>query len=220
MSLKQAGLLRSKYHRLGTIMLDKWTIKLVSKPLLQGAKSLDRMGIRADQVSIGGFCIGMLCLPLLYFHLYYWAMLCIVLNRTGDGLDGSLARLNQPTDAGGYLDICLDFIFYSSVVLGFALADPQKNSLAAAVLIFSFIGTGSSFLAFGIMAERRKIKNIVFLNKGFYYLNGLAEGTETIIVLVLFCLLPQYFEIIALFFAAVCILTTAIRVYSGYTTLS
>ena len=30
-------------------------------------------------------------------------------------LDGSVARLTQPTDAGGFLDIALDFVFYATI---------------------------------------------------------------------------------------------------------
>jgi phosphatidylglycerophosphate synthase len=143
-----------------------------------------------------------------------------LLNRAADGLDGKVARLSAPTDAGGYLDITLDFIFYSAVVFGFALADPVNNSLAAAALIFSFIGTGSSFLAFGIMAERRQITNFRYPNKGLYYLDGLAEGTETLLFLILFCLFPQYFAVLAWIFTAICFISTFIRVISGYKTLS
>lgn len=200
-------------------MLDKWTLKLVKPPLLQAAKTLLKMGITANQVSITGFLIGMASLPLLAFQLYAAALCCIVFNRICDGLDGSLARLTTPTDGGAFLDITLDFIFYSAVVFGFALASPEQNSLAAAALIFSFIGTGSTFLAFGIMAERKNILSISYPNKGFYYINGLAEGTETIAFLILFCLFPDFFPPLAWVLAAICYVSTGIRIISGYSTL-
>ncbi len=200
-------------------MLDKWTLKLVKPPLLLAAKVLSRLGVTANQVSIVGFFTGMLCLPLLAFNLYFPALLCILFNRSCDGLDGSLARLGTPTDGGAFLDITLDFVFYSAVVFGFALAEPAQNSLAAAALIFAFVGTGSTFLAFGIMAERKNILSINYPNKGFYYLNGLAEGTETIAFLVLFCLFPGSFPVLAWIFAIICYLSTTIRIISGYSTL-
>ena len=62
---------------------------------------------------------------------YLPALLCIVLNRIGDGLDGQVARLGKPTDGGAYLDITLDFIFYSAVVFGFALAEASSESSAS-----------------------------------------------------------------------------------------
>jgi phosphatidylglycerophosphate synthase len=50
-----------------------------------------------------------------------------VLNRLFDGLDGALARRRGLTDAGGFLDISLDFLFYALVPFGFMLADPAAN---------------------------------------------------------------------------------------------
>lgn len=163
--------------------------------------------------------IGLGVLPALYFQCYVCALFCIIFNRIGDGVDGALARMTHVSDGGGYLDIVLDFIFYASVVLGFALADPQENSMAAVLLLFSFIGTGSSFLAFAIMAEKRGIENIIYPHKGIYYLEGLTEATETITCFVLFCLFPMHFSVIATVFAVLCLVTTFTRVVGGYSSL-
>jgi len=127
--------------------------------------------------------------------------LLLLLNRLADGLDGELARLSQPSDGGAFLDITLDFIFYAMFPLGFAMFAPQTNALPAAVLIASFVGTGASFLAFSGQAEKQGMEHPDFAYKGFYYLNGLAEGTETILVFVLMCLLPSHFALIAYVFA-------------------
>jgi phosphatidylglycerophosphate synthase len=200
-------------------MLDRWTIQLVRRPLDLVAARLKIYGCKPDQVTSTAFVIGMLAMPALYLHLYWLALLCIVLNRVGDGLDGALARMNRATDGGGFLDIVLDFIFYASVVLGFALANPSINGLAAAVLLFSFVGTGSSFLAFAVMAERRGMTNIKYPQKGIYYLTGLAEGTETIIFFVLFCFFPCHFPLLATVFAAICLITMVMRIIGGYLAL-
>jgi len=200
-------------------MLDPYTIQPLRKPLTWMAGRLQRFGCSPDQVSCAAFAVGLVALPALYLHMYRLALFCIVLNRIGDGLDGALARMTKTSDAGGFLDIVLDFIFYSSVVLGFALASPEKNGLAAAILLFSFVGTGSSFLAFAIMAERRGIENIAHLRKGIYYLAGLAEGTETVVFLMLFCIFPGHFPLLATLFAAICLLTTVTRVIGGYLAL-
>lgn len=138
----------------------------------------------------------------------------------GDGLDGTLARLtDHDSDAGGFLDIGLDFVFYAAVVLGFALADPGANALAASLLLFAFIGTGTSFLAFAIMAARHALDRPRFPRKAFYYLNGLTEGTETVLALVSFCLWPAHFPLLAGLFAVACLITTATRLAGGYLTL-
>lgn len=200
-------------------MLDRWSIQLLRTPLDRVAKRLKKSGCSPDQISFVGFVVGMGSLPALYLHMYWLALICILLNRIGDGLDGALARMTKTSDAGGFLDIVLDFIFYSSVVLGFAVAAPEKNGLAAAFLLFTFVGTGSSFLAFAIMAEKRGIENVVYPQKGIYYLSGLAEGTETLVCFVMFCLFPSYFPLLAYVFATVCLITMVTRVVGGYMAL-
>ncbi len=203
----------------GKKVLDRWAVQLLKKPQDWAAGRLQAIGCRPDQITVCAFAIGLGALPALYLHLYRLALVLILLNRIGDGLDGALARKTHTSDAGGFLDIVLDFIFYSSVVLGFALAAPQDNGLAASVLLFTFVGAGSSFLAFAIMAERRGFENIVFPHKKIYYLGGLAEGTETFLFLVLFCMFPGHFSILAYVFAAVCLLTMVSRVAGGYLAL-
>ena len=200
-------------------MLDRWTLRLFRNPLHRTAGRLKRAGCSADQVSFVAFAIGMAALPAIVLDLHWLALFCIVVNRIGDGLDGVLARMTHATDAGGFLDIVLDFIFYSAVVLGFAMADPQQNGLAASLLLFTFIGTGSSFLAFAIMAERRGIANIAYPQKGIYYLTGLAEGSETLIFFVLCCVFPSRFPLLATVFAGICLITILTRVIGGYLAL-
>ena len=200
-------------------MLDNWAAQRIKYPLTMAAVFLASRGVKANQVTLAGFLIGLLTVPFLAMQWYGAALFCILINRLADGLDGNIARMTKVTDAGAFLDISLDFIFYSAVVFGFALADPAANALAAAAMIFSFIGTGSTFLAFAIMAERRKIKNIRFGDKGFCYFDGLIEGTETLLFLILCCLLPAYFPILAWVFAGLCVLSTAIRLVSGYISL-
>ncbi|MDN6180169.1 MAG: CDP-alcohol phosphatidyltransferase family protein [Halomonas subglaciescola] len=201
-------------------MLDRFTMPLTHRPLARLARVLDGR-LTPDQVTLGAFVIGMAALPLLAFEHYGWALMAIMLNRLGDGLDGALARLADKTsDAGGFLDIGLDFVFYAAVVFGFALADPAANALAAAFLLFAFIGTGTSFLAFAIAASRRGITRPRFPQKAFYYMEGLTEGTETVAALVLFCLFPGQFAWLAALFSLACLITTATRLWGGYRALS
>lgn len=201
-------------------MLDTFFIKSLKTPLRLMAMGLDKVGVKANWITLLGFLVGMMVLPALYFGDTALALVFIVINRLMDGLDGAVARVQGATDLGGYLDITLDFIFYSAVIFGFALMNPIENALAASFLIFSFMGTGSSFLAFAIMAEKRKIERLEYGNKSLYFLGGLAEGAETIAFLVLICLLPAHFALLAYVFGGICWITTATRIYAGYRTLS
>ncbi|WP_372881624.1 CDP-alcohol phosphatidyltransferase family protein [Psychromonas sp.] len=203
-------------------MLDHFSNEVIRKPLNFTAKQLDNLGITADQVTLSGFFFGLLCFPALVYQEYKLALLFIIVNRIFDGIDGAIARRQGITDAGGFLDITLDFLFYSLVPFGFIVADPQSNSIAGAFLIFSFVGTGSSFLAFAIMAGKRNIAHLgnpAQRHKSLYYIGGLTEGTETILCFALLCLVPQYFSIIAYTFGFLCWLTTATRIWTGYQAL-
>ena len=196
-------------------MLDRRILDASRSMLNSIAGRLIAVGVKADQVSWFGFFLGLGAVPLIALQQPLWAIICIIGNRLADGLDGTIARRTQPTDRGAFLDIALDFLFYSAIPLAFALADPVANGLAAAVLIYSFVGTGSTFLAFAIIAAKRKLASEDYPNKGFYYLGGLTEASETIAVFLLMCLFPGWFPALAYGFAALCALTTATRLAAG-----
>ena len=162
-----------------------------------------------------GFVAGLAAVPLIVLQQFPWAILPVLVNRLADGVDGALARQVGPTDRGAFLDIALDFLFYSSIPLAFALADPATNALAAAVLIYAFVGTGSTFLAFAVIAAKRGLTSTAYPGKGFYYLGGLTEASETIAVFTAMCLFPAWFPPLAWGFAALCALTTFTRIATG-----
>jgi len=197
-------------------MIDAKLLPLQRRLLRPIALGLVTFGVRADQVTITGFLIGIVALPLLASQQYTWALVFILLNRVLDGIDGEVARLTIATDRGAFLDIALDFVFYALIPLGFALANVTENALAAAVLLAAFVGTGSSFLAFSLMAQKRKLHAQKFPSKGLYYIGGLTEGAETIAVFVAFCLWPDLFTPLAYGFAFACGLTTLSRWLQGW----
>ena len=199
-------------------MVDRWANTFVHPTMEDIAAHVPRK-ISANSITFAGFAIGLLAVPLLWIELYTMALALILVNRFFDGLDGAVARRNGITSFGGYLDITCDFIFYSAVILGFALADPEKNGLAASFLIFSFIGTGSSFLAFAVAAEKHGISSEAHGQKAFYYLGGLAEGTETILFYIIICLFPEHFPTFAVIFGSICWLTVVGRFGSAYSLL-
>lgn len=196
-------------------MFDRALNTAMQRPLQRLASGLVGLGLRADQMTWTGFVIGLTALPLIAVGHAPWAILSMALNRLADGLDGAMARLSRPTDRGAFLDIALDFLFYASIPLAFALADPARNGLPSALLIYSFIGTGSTFLAFAVLAAKRGMASAAYPGKGFYYLGGLTESTETVAVFVLMCVLPAWFSPLAYGFAGLCALTTATRIVAG-----
>ena len=197
-------------------MIDALVLPWQQRLLKPIAKHIVRLGIGADQITLLGFVLGIGALPFIVTQHYLWALVFILGNRVLDGLDGEVARLTRTTDRGAFLDIALDFAFYAAVPLAFAFANPATNALAAAVLLTAFIGTGSSFLAFSLLAAKRGLQAQDFPTKGIYYLGGLTEGAETIGLFVAFCLWPHWFVPLAYVFAGACLLTTLTRWLQGW----
>ena len=179
-------------------------------------RGLARIGVSANAVTWFGFAMGIAAAVAAAVGAALPAALLILGNRLCDGLDGAVARASGSSDLGAYLDITLDFIFYSAVPFGLAIANPD-HALAAAFLIFSFVGTGSSFLAFAIIAQKRGISTEARGKKGFFYLGGLTEGGETIIFLLVMVSFPQTFTPLAWVFGTLCWITTATRIWSAIT---
>lgn len=184
------------------------------KPCIDGiAASLASRGLQANHITILGFIIGLAGAGLIANNHSRAGLLFILISRLLDALDGAVARQTQATDRGGFLDITLDFIFYASIPLAFALANPAQNALAAATLLFAFMGTASSFLAYASIAAKRG--QAPSPSKGILYLSGLTEAFETFVCFALMCLLPAYFSQLAYGFAILCAITCCQRIYAA-----
>lgn len=200
-------------------MFDRSVSHLIAPLIHRLARQAKRLGLTANQITLLGFLLGLVAAFLIAFEAYMAGAITILASRLLDALDGAVARLTQATDAGGFLDIALDFVFYASIPLAFAFSDPVRNALPAAVLLAAFIGTGSSFLAFAVMAAKRGLSNLVTPNKSFYFLGGLTEASETLLCFMAMCAWPGLFIELAYGFAALCATTTATRIWWGWKTL-
>lgn len=197
-------------------MLDRLALKLLKPAADAAATRLAATGLTADQVTLAGFCFGIIAAIMIAGGMTTAAILPLLINRALDGVDGALARLSGATERGAFLDISLDFVFYAAVPLAFAALSPAENAFAAAVLLAAFTATGTSFLAFAVMAEKRGLKSTAYPSKSFYYLGGLTEGTETILCFLAMCWWPEHFAMIALSYAALCAVTATTRLISGW----
>ncbi len=202
-------------------MLDRFALPLFAAPHRLVASACLRAGLSANAVTMIGAVTGLAALPTLAAQHPSWALALILVNRFLDGVDGTMTRkgVTGPTDRGAFLDTVCDFLFYAAVPLGFALAEPAVNALPAAVLLASFIGSATTFLAFAVAAAKRGMMSPTYPNKGFYYLGGLTEGTETVLLFCAMCLWPQHFASLAYGFAAACAVTTMTRLYFGVRSL-
>jgi phosphatidylglycerophosphate synthase len=197
-------------------MFDRQLLDFTRPLINKWARRENKRGVSATSLTFMGFVSGICAAVMIAEGAVLLALFPILLNRLMDGLDGAVARIEGPTQRGAFLDITMDFLFYASIPLAFAVLDPVRNALAAAFLLAAFIGTGTSFLAYAIIAEKRGDKSTAYPSKGFYYLGGLTEGFETVSCFVAMCIWPQYFAVIAYVYAAMCCVTTLTRIVAGW----
>ena len=196
-------------------MFDAQLRPLIDRLLDPIGRGLVRLGVTANQVTMIGAAFGLIAAGCVAAGLFHTALWFVITNRVIDGMDGAVARASRSSDFGGYLDIVSDFIFYSAIPMAFAMAQPE-TALAAAFLIFSFIGTATSFLGFAILAEKHHVTTRIRGKKAFYYLGGLTEGTETILLFLAMLVWPDYFSVMAIIFGILCWVTTGTRIYAAY----
>lgn len=193
-------------------MFDMALRRIVDPALHSLAGGVAKAGVSANALTILGAIFGVgagVCITQGGFSA---ALVFIILNRFLDGLDGAVARINGPTEMGGYLDTLADFLFYVVVPVAFAIWAPA-NQLPALLLIASFTLTAVSFLGFAAITARRGEEMGAHGPKAFIYSTGLMEGGETIAFFILFCLFPAFFPTLALVFAGLCVVTVLQRVF-------
>ena len=198
-----------------TAMFDT-RIRRVIDPGLERMASFVSRWISANTITLGGFCLGLVACFAIALEAYSLGLAFILLNRLADGLDGCVARIEGVSDIGGYLDIVLDIIFYSGVPFAFAIANHSAR-LPAAFLIYSFVGTGGSFLAYAVISAKRGVTTDPEQRKSFFYSAGLMEGTETVVFFCVICCWPTHFSVGAWIFGTLCWLTTFLRIMTART---
>lgn len=198
-------------------MLDRWTRVWIARPLDIFAAGCQKIGLKPNGLTLLGLGVGLGVIPVLAAHQYQWAIGVILLRSLIDGLDGALARRVGTTAYGAWLDIVCDMLFYGAVVFGMALALPD-HAFWSALLLFSFLGTSSSVLAYAAIAPRpTEAESPDGRNegpndgRGLVFLPGLIEGTETLIFLLVICRYYFIYPTLALIFSVLCFITVAIR---------
>ena len=196
-------------------------VRAVIDPVLDRVgHGLASAGISANGVTWIGFVLGVFAAVSIAAGHFGWGLVLLLASRICDGLDGSVARAGigrgKTSDLGGFLDIVLDFAFYGMIPFAFILADPAVNAVAGGVLLLVFYANGASFLTYALMVEKRGLDGHDRGSKSLVYTTGLAEGTETIVVFVAFCLFPDWFSTIAYVFAGVVVITTVTRIVLAY----
>ena len=205
-------------------MLDKHLQFLLKGPLIFISKRIGNF-TNPNSISLIGFLFGLMMCVSIVLGLFKLSILLLIFNRLFDGIDGSLARLTHPTPLGGYIDIVFDFLIYSGFVLSFGIMD-QSNLLICSILLFVYIGTGTTFLARAAIEnnsynnQKNKFKDHKHIHKSFYFTYGLIEGGETTLFMFICLIFPNSFNLLGLIFFILCSITIVSRIYVCYKELN
>ena len=197
-------------------MLDAAVRGRIGPRLEPVAAALDRRGVTPGAITAAGLLVGVAACVAAALAAWVAALVLWLVNRSLDGLDGTLARRRGATDLGGMLDFLADFVVYGGFVVGVAIAEPGAR-VACCVLLAAYLLNNVALLSFAALVEKRRLT--FGDERSLRFTAGLTEGTETILAYCAFCLLPAHAATIAWVFAAMVMITVAQRVALARRTL-
>lgn len=184
------------------------------KKLEEFSKRLSKYGISANAITFTGLFFAVLGLNFLAINGYFFAFLCLVLNRLCDVLDGISARQHNITPFGAFLDICSDYTAAGLFILGFILANTDNNAASGAFLLVVLLISTAALLGAALVAG----KSYQDLNrsKSQICMWGALQNADIFSALFLMCLFPSFFMQLALFFGLFLIGKTLLVVSNAY----
>jgi len=157
--------------------------------------------------------VGISSAVLAFYGMYVWAFALWLVNRSLDGLDGTIARMHhKQDDFGGYLDIMTDFVVYAALPIGVVLGSPSTLRFIALILMLAtfYVNTASWMYLAAILEKRAyhdpETRTTIVMP------GGLVGGFETIVFFSLFILFPAQVTIFFLVYTSMVIITIIQRV--------
>jgi len=205
-------------------MLDSRARAVLHSPVERAATAIDQPWITPNRLTLVGLLLGVASAAAAAGGLWVWALAAFLMSRIFDGLDGALARRRAAPDAspsafGGYLDIVSDFTVYGSFVIGVGIGTGGPL-LPFLVVLLAYYINGSTLLALSaVLGDQNPATSEFRDGRAIVFTRGFAEGTETIVVHALWCIVPFAAAPIAWIWAAVVLLTAGQRVVLAAHTL-
>ena len=162
--------------------------------------------VEPQQLTCAACLTGIAVIPALLMHVPQLAIILLLISGYLDMLDGAVARIaNKQTVNGAVLDILSDRIVELGVIAGLILMDPGMRAMYGLLMLGSCYICVTSFLVVGIFIRNQG-------QKSFHYSPGLMERAEAFIFFILMILAPQYFQVLAVLFSLLVLLTAGIRI--------
>lgn len=195
-------------------MIDNHFRKLLPDYLRWLTGVLHRLGLSPNQISVLGCALGIGAAVLIALGHFHSAIAVWWLSRLFDAVDGIYAReYDKTSDFGAFLDIQLDMLAYSAMVVGFSLQFPEL-ALNWLGIMFCYVLCISGALGLGSFESKLAASRPALADdsgRGLRIAAGLAEGGETGIAYTLFLLFPLYLETLTWLWLAILVTTILAR---------
>lgn len=203
-------------------MIDKWLSKTKLHLFFEKLVRKLLLGkISANKVTILALIIGLLSALSIFLSrilnyeipLIISAAILMCISFFFDVLDGTLARLKQPTVFGGILDIFCDRTVEVFIIISIISTKPLELMWPGIFSLGGIILCLSLFLLVGSAIEVEKLKET---KKVIYYRHGLMERSETLIFLFLMIVIIPLRSILLWIFSILVVITALLRLKDAY----
>ena len=167
--------------------------------------TIDRLGsylsqahISANMITALGVLFALLGLNFASLGNFQLTLLCFIINRLCDILDGAIARCTHQSRFGAFFDMCADLISYALFVWGFILYAPSSFAAGGSFLLLSFFANVVTLLSYAIISKQ-KFLDLHSSLKPLYSIN-VFNYTDMFFAVFLICLIPHWFIPISIFF--------------------
>ncbi len=183
----------------------------------KSAKWLIKHNINANIITFCGIMIAITGLNFLALQSYFAALVCLLLNRICDILDGMCARLKNITKFGIFFDIFADYTSFSLFLWGFILSNPEQNSVSGSFMLVCLIISAVALLSYALISKQDFKK----INQSGIKICiwGHLQNFDTFVALTLMCIFEQYFLMIAIFFGLLLLGKSLIIISKAYYSL-
>lgn len=169
--------------------------------------------ISPNQVTLAGAFLGLLSAYFVYQQCFVTAIACWWLGRLFDGTDGIYARsLNRASPFGAFLDINLDMLVYSVMIIAFSLVFPEQMIHWIVILVLYIMCTTGALS----LGQFKSIDSTSRDNRGIKLTAGIAEGGETGLAYTIFLLFPQFIYILSYGWIIILCITVLARFVLAY----
>ena len=195
-------------------MIDQYFRAKLPRIVGPAINVLSKLGVTPNQLTWSGFFIAMGAAVAVARNWSAFGLILWWLSRLIDGLDGILARhLGVNSLLGGYLDIVLDMLAYSLMVLAFSVLYPELSSIWMLILV-GYVGCITSALAYGNLAQSLNKPNMD--NRSLRLGAGLAEAGETSLAYSVFLIFPNFIGYTSLAWLLILAITVVARTLMAY----